>query len=154
MMIEQATVVEYQNGVAIVQCYAKSSCGGCVAQSACGSKALSALAGEKIDPRFRIEVDEPLKVGDKVELGLAENILLKKRVFNLWHSSAGSCDDSGRIFAIFANELIVLFIMLLSTGITFWAVRKLIHKHSKQANFSPIFLGKVLGDYNGKNMAK
>ncbi|AGQ39659.1 TPA: SoxR reducing system RseC family protein [Mannheimia haemolytica] len=154
MMIEQATVVEYQNGVAIVQCYAKSSCGGCAAQSACGSKALSALAGEKIDPRFRIEVDEPLKVGDKVELGLAENILLKS-VFLIYGIPLLVLVMTAVGFSqFFANELIVLFIMLLSTGITFWAVRKLIHKHSKQANFSPIFLGKVLGDYNGKNMAK
>lgn len=77
MMIEQATVLEYKNGVALVQCYAKSSCGGCIAQSSCGSKALSALVGEKQAPIFRIAVDEPLNIGDQIKLGLSENMLLK-----------------------------------------------------------------------------
>lgn len=154
MMIERATVLEYQNGVAIVQCYAKSSCGGCAAQSACGTKALSALAGEKIAPRFSIAVDEPLKVGDSIQLGLSENTLLKS-VFLIYGIPLLVLVMTAVGFSqFFANELIVLFIMLLSTGISFWAVRKLINKHSKRANFSPIFLGKVLGDHNGKNMAK
>ena len=69
MMIEEATVVEYHNGVAVVQCQAKSGCGGCAANSACGTKALSALAGEKVAPRFSIRVNQRLEVGDKIQLG-------------------------------------------------------------------------------------
>ncbi|AHG77916.1 SoxR reducing system RseC family protein [Mannheimia varigena] len=143
MIIEEATVVEYRDGIAIVQCYAKNSCGGCAAQSACGTKALSALAGEKIAPRFQINVNEDLQVGDRIKLGLAENTLLKSvlliygiPLFVLVITAVGFSQ-------FFANELIVFCIMLLFTGISFWAVRKLIEKHSKQANFSPIFLDKV-----------
>lgn len=143
MMVEEATVVEYRNGVAIVQCYAKSSCGGCGAKGTCGTKALSALAGEKIAPHFSIAVDEPLNVGDKIQLGLAENTLLKS-VFLIYGIPLFILIITAVGFSqFFANELIVLFLMLLFTGISFWAVRKLIDKRSQQANFSPVFLGKV-----------
>lgn len=143
MIVEEATVVEYRNGIAIVQCYAKSGCGGCASKVACGTKALSALAGEKIAPRFRIAVDEPLNVGDKIQLGLAENTLLKS-VFLIYGIPLFILIITAVGFSqFFANELIVLFVMLLFTGISFWAVKKLIDKRSQQANFSPIFLGKV-----------
>lgn len=143
MMIEQATVVEYQNGVAVVQCYAKSGCGSCAARADCGSKALSALAGERIAPRFTIEVDEPLQVGDQIQLGLAEHTLLKSvlliygiPLFVLVITAVGFSQ-------VFANELIVLLTMLLSTGVTFWIIKKLMDKKSQRANYVPIFLGKV-----------
>ncbi|AHG75905.1 Sigma-E factor regulatory protein [Mannheimia varigena USDA-ARS-USMARC-1296] len=143
MIIEEATVVEYRDGIAIVQCYAKNSCGGCAVQSACGTKALSALAGEKIAPRFQINVNEDLQVGDRIKLGLAENTLLKS-VFLIYGIPLFVLVITAVGFSqFFANELIVFCIMLLFTGISFWAVRKLIEKHSKQANFSPIFLDKV-----------
>ncbi|QNS14892.1 SoxR reducing system RseC family protein [Mannheimia bovis] len=143
MMIEEATVVEYHNGIAIVQCYAKSGCGSCAAKVACGTKALSALAGEKIAPRFSLTVNEPLNVGDKIQLGLAENTLLKS-VFLIYGIPLFVLIITAVGFSqFFANELIVLFVMLLFTGMSFWGVRKLIDKRTQQANFSPIFLGKV-----------
>ncbi|QTM00302.1 SoxR reducing system RseC family protein [Mannheimia sp. ZY171111] len=143
MMIEEASVVEYRNGIAIVQCNAKSACGACLARTACGSKALSALAGEKMAPRFSIRVDEPLKVGDKIQLGLAENTLLKS-VFLIYGIPLLALIITAVGFSqFFANELIVLFAMLIFTAISFWGVKKLMDKRSQQIHFSPIFLGKV-----------
>lgn len=143
MMIEEATVVEYHNGVAVVQCQAKSGCGGCAANSACGTKALSALAGEKVAPRFSIRVNQRLDVGDKIQLGLAENTLLKS-VFLIYGIPLLVLVMTAVGFSqFFANELIVLAMMLCFTGITFWAVKKVIDKGSRYTNFSPIFLGKV-----------
>ena len=59
MLVEIATVVHYENGIAQVQCSAKSACGSCAAQKGCGTKALSALAGEKTAPQFELTVNEP-----------------------------------------------------------------------------------------------
>ncbi|MDD0823598.1 SoxR reducing system RseC family protein [Mannheimia sp. AT1] len=143
MMIEQATVLEYKNGVALVQCYAKSSCGGCAAESSCGSKALSALAGEKRAPRFQLSVTEPLQAGEVIQIGLPENTLLKS-VFLIYAIPLLVLILAAVGFSqLFANELIVVLAMLISISITFWAVKKLIDKNSQQSNFSPIFLGKV-----------
>lgn len=76
MMIEQATVLDYHNGVAHIQCFAKSGCGGCAA-TGCGTKALSALAGEKHAPQFELAVPVELKTGDTIEIGIAENNLIQ-----------------------------------------------------------------------------
>lgn len=143
MMIEQATVIEYHNGVAVVQCYANSGCGGCSGQAACGTKALSALAGENIAPRISIVVDEPLQVGDTIQLGLEENTLLKS-VLLIYAMPLLVLVMTAVIFSqFFANELVVLMAILITTGTTFWAVKKWIAKRSQQTHFSPIFLGKV-----------
>ncbi|EXI62911.1 transcriptional regulator [Mannheimia granulomatis] len=143
MMMEQATVVAYKSGVAVVQCYAKRGCGGCSANSMCGTTALSALVGEKTAPKFSIKVDEPLQIGDEIKLGLPENTLLES-VGLIYGLPLFVLIMTAVIFSqFFANELIVLLTMLLFTGITFWAVKKCIDKRSRQAHFSPIFLGKV-----------
>lgn len=107
MMIEQATVLSYQNGKALVQCYAKSGCGGCAAQNHCGSKALSGLSGEKTAPRFEIKVDQALKAGDQIQLGLAENTLLMS-VFWVYCVPLMVLIGSTLLFsALFNNELLV-----------------------------------------------
>lgn len=143
MMIEQAIVLEYKEGYALVQCYAKSSCGGCVAASNCGSKALSALAGERIAPRFKLSVNESLQTGDLIQIGLPENTLLKS-VFLIYAIPLLVLIIAAVGFSqMFANELIVLFGILFSTGITFWIVKKIIDKNSQHTNFMPIFLGKI-----------
>lgn len=143
MIIEEATVIDYQNGIATVQCYTKKGCGGCAAQSVCGTKALSALTGEKSATRFRIPVNEQLKAGDQIRLGLTENILLKS-VFLIYGVPLFVLVMAAVGFSrFFANELIVLCGMLCSTGISFLVLKEIIKKNDKKTNFSPIFLGKV-----------
>lgn len=142
MMIEQATVLSYQNGVALVQCYAKSGCGSCAAQSHCGSKALSGLSGEKTAPQFELKVDEPLKAGDQIQLGLAENTLLLS-VFWVYCVPLMVLITSTLIFsAISANELIVASGVIFLTACSFFVVKKITSRQSL-TKFTPIFLGKA-----------
>ena len=141
MMIEQATVLSYQNGKALVQCYAKSGCGGCAAQNHCGSKALSGLSGEKTAPRFEIKVDQALKAGDQIQLGLAENTLLMS-VFWVYCVPLMVLIGSTLLFsALFSNELLVASGVIFLTACSFWAV-KLATAHQPLTKFTPIFLGK------------
>lgn len=152
MMVEQARVVEYKDGLALVQCYVKSSCGGCAVESTCGSKALSTLAGEKIVPFFTLSVAQPLQAGDIIQIGITGNMLLKS-IFLIYAIPLFVLVTTAVGFSqFFINELVVLLGMIFSTGITFWAVKQWINKGGQYANFSPIFLGKILGDYNGKDM--
>ena len=80
MMIEQATVLSYQNGKALVQCYAKSGCGGCAAQNHCGSKALSGLSGEKSRSSLKSRRSNPARFGRKYAFN--ERVLGLLRAFN------------------------------------------------------------------------
>lgn len=142
MMIEQATVVGYQNGVATIQCFAKSGCGSCGSQGACGTKALSALAGEKTAPRFELNVEQPLKIGDRIEIGLAERSVLLS-VFWLYVVPLCTLIGSALLLSQWLdNELMVAAGMLCFTWGAFYTIKQ--HIHSKKIEeFTPIFLRKL-----------
>lgn len=139
MMIETATVIAYQNGVATVQCSAKQGCGGCAMQASCGTKALSALAGEKNAPRFELMVTEPLLVGELVQIGLAEQSLLKGVLWLYGIPLASLIVSTLLLSQWFDNEL------LLASGMTFslfcsWGFVKW---RLAQKIFEPIFIRKL-----------
>lgn len=142
MMIEQATVLAYQNGIATVQSHAKQGCGGCSATSGCGTKALSALSGEKQAPQFQLPVSEPLKSGDKIEIGLAEQRLLSAILW-LYGLPLLSLLLSALLFStLLENELAVLAMMLLSTAAVFILIKRKMKK-MHQAAFTPVFVRKL-----------
>lgn len=142
MMIEQVTVVAYQNGIAKVQCEAKTSCGSCVANTSCGTKALSALAGEKLAPIFDLVVDIPLEVGDRIQIGVTEQTLFQSvfwlycvPLFVLIISTLG-------LSALFDNEVYIVLGIISLMSITFVAIKWRVKKYATYA-FNPIFLGKL-----------
>ncbi|ABN73500.1 SoxR reducing system RseC family protein [Actinobacillus pleuropneumoniae] len=142
MMIETATVVDYQSGIATVQCSAKSACGGCAARNSCGTKSLSALTGEKFAPQFKLSVDMPLTVGDKVQIGLPEQTLLLS-VFLIYCVPLFVLVLSAVIFSqLFANELFVALFMLISVSMTFWNIRRIMYK-KRESEFTPVFLRRL-----------
>lgn len=142
MMIETATVIRYQNGLAIVQCSAKSACGGCAVKESCGTKSLSALAGEKFAPQFELKVSEPLVIGEQIRIGLAEQTLLRSvfwiyvvPLFVLILSAVGFSQ-------FFTNELWVVLAMCICTGGTFVGIKKMMSK-IQGSEFTPVFLGRI-----------
>lgn len=142
MMIEQAKVLDYYNGIATVQCFAKSGCGGCAGNSHCGTKALSALAGEKIAPQMRLSVSQPLAAGDLIEIGLAEKSLLLS-VFWLYLIPLCAVIGSALFLSLWIDhELWVAFGVLLSTLATF-AIVKTVMQRKPMGQFTPIFLRKL-----------
>lgn len=142
MMVEQATVIRYQQGIATVQCQAKSGCGSCNAQSTCGSKALSALAGEKFAPQFELDVPCDLQVGDIVEIGLSEQRLLSS-LFWLYCLPLLMVVGSTLLFSQWIeNELTLALIIFTVTALTFMGVKKMI-QCKEQGQFIPVFLRKV-----------
>ena len=79
MLTESAVVIEYESGKAKVKCQSQSACGSCAAKAACGNSALSELTGSgaRGEHIFTIETITPLKVGQRVEIGLSEHSLIK-----------------------------------------------------------------------------
>lgn len=142
MMIEQATVVGYQNGIAVVQCQAKSGCGSCVANQTCGTKVLSALSGEKFAPQFELAVDTPLQLGDKIEIGLTEQSLLLSVVWLYVIPLVALIASTLLLSQWIQNELWVALGIFIATALTFLLVKKTISKKS-QTQFIPVFLRKI-----------
>lgn len=141
MMIETATVIAYQNGVATVQCSAKQGCGGCAVQASCGTKALSALAGEKNAPRFELMVTEPLLVGELVQIGLAEQTLLQGVLFLYGLPLLSLLISILLLSQCLENEIYVVMGTIISVILTFAFVRGHLEK-TKLIEVVPIFLNR------------
>lgn len=142
MMVEIATVISYRNGLATVQCSAKSACGGCAAKESCGTKSLSALAGEKFAPKFELKVSEQLAVGEQIRIGLAEQTLLRS-VFWIYVMPLLVLIFSAVGFSqLFANELLVVLAMCICTGGTFIGIKKMMSQ-IRESEFTPVFLGRI-----------
>ena len=142
MMIEHATVIAYQQGVATVQCHAKSGCGGCSAKASCGVKSLSGLAGEKFAPQLEVAVSQPLKMGDTIEIGLQERSLLYS-VMWLYCVPLMVIIFSTLLFSsIFQHELAVAGAVFGCTGFAFIAIKKIIAQQN-QGEFIPVFVRKL-----------
>lgn len=141
MMLEQALVLRYQNGIATIQAFAKSGCGGCVAEG-CGTKSLSALVGEKRAPQFDIAVSQHLNSGDQIEIGITENHLLLS-VFWLYAVPLFVLIASTLFFSMwFANELVIAGLILCSTLVAFISIKKII-KRQIINGLNPIFVRKL-----------
>lgn len=76
MMKEWATVVSWQQGVALLRCEPKAGCGSCTARSGCGARALNELVPET-EHQLQVHIDQPLEPGQRVEVGIAEGSLLR-----------------------------------------------------------------------------
>lgn len=141
MIIEQASVLHYQNGIATIQCFAKSGCGSCAAKG-CGTKVLSALAGEKSAPQFELSVEQPLQKGDLIEIGILENSLLQS-VLWLYALPLFTLIVTTLLFsAWFENELLVAMAIFVSVLVTFFCVKTMI-KRQKLTELKPIFVRKL-----------
>ncbi len=123
MLIEQATVLNYKNGIATIQCQIKSSCGSCHSQESCGTSSLSELTGSNKAIVLDLKVSESLKKGDLIEIGLKENTLLIS-VFWLYVLPLISFILSTFIFSkLIENELIVAISVILTTLLTFKLIK-------------------------------
>ncbi|AKO45454.1 SoxR reducing system RseC family protein [[Haemophilus] ducreyi] len=141
MMVETATVVHYQNGKALVRCSVKTACGNCGAKADCGTQLLSSLVKERV-PHFELSVNMPLVAGDMVKIGLPEQTLLWS-IFWIYVVPLMVLIGSAVGFTqLFANELVVVFMMFICTSMTFFSIKKIIDK-KQLSQLNPIFLGRV-----------
>ena len=72
MIIERGKVSHLENGVAWVDCQSRSACERCARGQGCGGGVLGALLGDRLHQVQASAGDHELKVGDQVELGIAE----------------------------------------------------------------------------------
>ncbi|HHJ14960.1 MAG TPA: Fis family transcriptional regulator [Gammaproteobacteria bacterium] len=76
MIEETATVVETGPEGVWVESEPHSACGQCQAASGCGTSALARVLGRRRS-RVRVLADQPLRVGDRVTIGIREQALVR-----------------------------------------------------------------------------
>ncbi|MGQ0286308.1 SoxR reducing system RseC family protein [Pasteurellaceae bacterium 22721_9_1] len=140
MITEKAIVIDYQAGIATVQCQSKTACGSCSAKQACGAAALSELNGENTHHIFTLPCITPLKKGQIVEIGLSESAVLFSALL-LYVIPLITLLCTTLISAhLFDNELISAIFILFCTALSFFAIRIYAKKVQKKSAFQPILL--------------
>lgn len=103
MIKEWATVVSWQNGVALVHCDVKASCSSCASRAGCGSRVLNKL-GPQTSHTLSVPCEQPLSAGQKVELGIAESSLLGSAVLVYMAPLVGLFLMASIFQVLFAND--------------------------------------------------
>ena len=104
MIKEWATVVSWQNGVALVICDVKASCSSCASRAGCGSRVLNKL-GPQTTHTLSVPSEQPLVKGQKVELGIAEASLLGSAMLVYLSPLVGLFAVGGLFQLLFATDL-------------------------------------------------
>ncbi|WP_422731386.1 SoxR-reducing system protein RseC [Leclercia pneumoniae] len=104
MIKEWATVVSWQNGVALVSCDVKASCSSCASRAGCGSRVLNKL-GPQTTHTLSVPSELPLVKGQKVELGIAEASLLGSAMLVYLSPLVGLFAVGGLFQLLFATDL-------------------------------------------------
>ena len=103
MIKEWATVVSWQDGVALVSCDVKASCSSCASRAGCGSRVLNKL-GPQTSHTIAVSSDQPLVAGQKVELGIAEGSLLTSAILVYLSPLAGLFVMGGVFQMLFGTD--------------------------------------------------
>ncbi|PJG82185.1 SoxR reducing system RseC family protein [Caviibacterium pharyngocola] len=140
MLKESAVVIHYESGTATVKCQSQSACGQCAAKSACGNAALSELTGGVGEHIFSVETLTPLRVGQRVEIGLPERSLIQSVL--LIYLFPLSVLLLGTLTAqyFFREELFAALFIFFCTALSFIVVRYLATKLQKKSAYKPILL--------------
>ena len=142
MLTESAVVIEYESGKAKVKCQSQSACGSCAAKSACGNSALSELTGSgaRGEHIFTIETITPLKVGQRVEIGLSEHSLIKSALL-MYCVPLFTLLFSTLLFdLLLSHELVSVFFIFISTALSFLGVRWYAQKLNRKSAYQPVLL--------------
>lgn len=75
MVEESGTIVAINDGKILVETQVKSTCSGCQAKDNCGTSVIANAFSNKSD-LLEYSCEEPVQVGQKVTLGIAEKTLL------------------------------------------------------------------------------
>ncbi len=127
MIKEQDTVIGLFGNIAEVQTKRQIACSQCEGGRGCGIGAIGRLLGKRSKP-VKIKVDQDLKLGDQIEIGLSDKAFLRAGLL------------------IYGTPLLGLFLGLM--------LAELISPSSDLIAFTFAFIGLVLGLTTSASVAK
>ena len=139
MIKEWATVVSWQNGVALVSCDVKASCSSCATRAGCGSRVLNKL-GPQTTHTLSVPSEQPLVKGQKVELGIAEASLLGSAMLVYLSPLVGLFAVGGIFQVLFGTDLAAMCGAALGGVGGFLLARGLSPKLAERETWQPTIL--------------
>lgn len=143
MIKEWATVISWQNGVALVSCDVKASCNSCASRAGCGSRVLNKL-GPQTKHTISVPSDQPLVAGQKVELGIAEGSLLGSAMLVYLSPLVGLFALGGLFQMLFGTDLAAMCGGALGGVGGFLLARGFSQKLAEREAWQPVILSVAL----------
>lgn len=119
MMKEWATVISWQNGIALLRCEPHSGCGNCHSRRGCGSHLLNEL-GPETDHQLQVEISQPLEPGQKVEVGISEGSLLRSASLVYLTPLVGLIAGGALFQSLFLTDAFTALGAILGAGLGFY----------------------------------
>lgn len=143
MIKEWATVISWQNGVALVSCDVKASCNSCASRAGCGSRVLNKL-GPQTTHTISVPSDQSLVAGQKVELGIAEGSLLGSAMLVYLSPLVGLFALGGLFQVLFGTDLAAMCGGALGGVGGFLLARGFSQKLAEREAWQPVILSVAL----------
>ncbi|AJJ11509.1 sigma-E factor regulatory protein rseC [Yersinia rohdei] len=139
MMKEWATVISWQNGVALLRCEPHSGCGSCNARSGCGSNLLNEL-GPESEHQLKVAISQPLEPGQKVEVGISEGSLLRSASLVYLTPLAGLISGGALFQALLITDAFTALGAVSGAVLGFLLARTLAAKIEGKSDYQPTVL--------------
>ncbi|WP_159565172.1 SoxR-reducing system protein RseC [Budvicia diplopodorum] len=139
MLREWATVVDWQNGVATLRCEQRAGCSSCQSSSTCGTRVLNKL-GPQVVHDLHISVEQPLSVGQRVELGIPESGVLLSALLVYMLPLLGILLFSSLLYYFLGSDLAAVFGTIVGGLLGFWVARFYAERLSTHVSVHPIIL--------------
>ncbi|HEY1847043.1 MAG TPA: SoxR-reducing system protein RseC [Buttiauxella sp.] len=143
MIKEWATVVSWEKGEALLRCDVKASCNSCASRAGCGSRLLNKL-GPQNHHLLSVASEQPLAVGQKVELGIAEGSLLGSALLVYMSPLVGLFLVASLFQGLFGSDLAAFSGAVLGGVGGFLLARGFSAKLSHRAEWQPVILSVAL----------
>ncbi|ANI31170.1 SoxR reducing system protein RseC [Yersinia entomophaga] len=139
MMKEWATVISWQQGIALLRCEPHAGCGNCHARGGCGSDLLNKL-GPESQHQLQVAIDQPLEPGQRVEVGISEGSLLRSAMLVYLTPLFGLIAGGALCQNIFVTEAMTAVGAVLGGIAGFLLARRLAAKVEERADYQPVVL--------------
>lgn len=139
MIKEWATVVSWQQGIAVVRYDRKTGCCNCNAGFDCSIPTLNELVPQNEHP-LQIPNHQLLKPGQRVEVGIAEGALLRSAMLVYMMPLLGMMLGGILLQYWLGTDAFAALGTLLGGGVAFILVRSLVYRLGKQSKYQPIIL--------------
>lgn len=139
MMKKWATVISWQQGVALLRCEPKAGCGSCTAYSGCDARALNELVPES-EHHLRLPIAQPLEPGQRVEVGIAEGSLLRSAMLVYMTPLFGMMLGGGLLQWWLGSDAAAVLGAIFGGSAAFLIARSLAKCLDEQADYQPVVL--------------
>ncbi|WP_272573534.1 SoxR-reducing system protein RseC [Providencia sp. PROV259] len=139
MVKEWATVIRWQNGRALLRYGSSSGCGSCGARKTCGSYALSKI-GPNTEHELEIAIEQPLVVGQKIEVGIPEGSLIRSAMLVYLTPILGLFIFAGLAQSFDFSQFLVATSGVVGGVAGFYTARKLASHWRDDDAFQPVVL--------------